>query len=69
MGNFVMGLSACAKACTPCALSSAFLMGFDFKPNPPLSFPRELAFHVKSEFSRQIAVDFGSDADFHKRWS
>ena len=47
MGNFVMGLSACAKACTPCALSSALLMGFDFKRNPPLKFPpRELAFHV-----------------------
>src|SRR5262249_19431298 len=39
MGNFVMGLSACAKACTPCALSSALLMGFDFKRNPPLKFP------------------------------
>jgi hypothetical protein len=46
MGNFVMGLAACAKACTPCALSSALLMdgcrGFDFKRsmNPPLKFPR-----------------------------
>src|SRR5262249_61491112 len=44
MGNFVMGLAACAKACTPCALSSALLMdgcrGFDFKCNPPLKFPR-----------------------------
>ena len=26
MGNFVMGLAACANACTPCALSSALLM-------------------------------------------
>ena len=46
MGNFVMGLGACAKASTPCALSSALLMdgcrGFDFKRsmNPPLKFPR-----------------------------
>ena len=34
MGNFVMGLAACAKACIPCAVSSALLMdgcrGFDF---------------------------------------
>src|SRR5262249_15061376 len=44
MGNFVMGLAAGAKACTPCALSSALLMDgcrpFDFKRNPPLKFPR-----------------------------
>jgi hypothetical protein len=93
MSNFVMGLAACANACTPCARSSALLMdgcrGFDFKRgmNPPLKFPRgnwaSRDFEYKarrlvdrraiatrclgeSEFGRQVAVDFESDAGFHE---